>query len=173
VLLISTLGFSPFLMGVTVGAGGVGSLVGALAAEPMCRRLGFGRALIASRLGYSLLGVLVPLAGGPKEVAFAMIVASQLLGDPFWTTYDIASLSLRQSLTPDRLLGRVNSTMHIVQVGLLPLGSLFAGLLAEVFGVRETLGLAVAGGAAGVAWLLASPIRGLQQPALDDAMAPP
>jgi MFS family permease len=170
VFVIGTLGFSPVVMGVTVGAGGVGSVFGALVAGPMARRLGFGRTLVASRMVYSAAGLLIPLAGGPKEVAFAMIVASQLLGDPFWTTYDIASLSLRQSLTPEDLLGRVNSSMHVVQAGLLPLGSLLAGLLAETIGVRETLALAVAGGAAGTAWLLASPIPGLRQPAADEAV---
>src|SRR5581483_6980357 len=162
--------FSPLLMGVTVGAGGVGSVFGALAAEPMARRLGLGRALVVSRVCYSAAGLLIPFAGGPKEAAFAMVVASQLLGDPFWTTYDVASLSLRQSLTPENLLGRVNSTMHVVQAGLLPLGSLLAGLLAETIGVRETLALAVAGGAAGIVWLVASPLPGLKQPFGDEVV---
>jgi len=106
---------------------------------------------------------LIPLAGGPKEMAFAMIIVAQLCGDPFWATYEIATTSLRQSITPERALGRVNSTMNVVQSGLQPLGALTAGLLAEAIGVRETIWIAIAGGALGIAWLLASPIPRLRE----------
>ncbi len=162
IFLIRDLGFSPLLMGITVGAGGIGSLAGSMLAGRMNRGLGYGPSLLASRLILGGFSLLIPLAGGPKELAFAMIVIAQVCGDPFWTTYEISSLSLRQEIAPQKALGRVNSTMQIVEAGLQPVGSLVAGVLAEVIGVRETLLLAVAGGLLGTLWLVASPIPRLR-----------
>jgi predicted MFS family arabinose efflux permease len=141
-------------------AGGIGSLAGAVLSAPMTRRFGVGRTLLICEL--VPVGVLIPLAGGPKEVAFMMIVVAQLAGDPFWTVYEITSISLRQSITPARLLGRVTSSMHIVQAGLLPVGALTAGILAESIGVRETLWMAVLCGGLSVVWLILSPIPRLR-----------
>ncbi len=157
--LIETLGFSPLIVGITIGAGGIGSLGGSLLAGRMTRRFGIGRTLVICKL--VPLGVLIPLAEGPPALAFAMVFAAQLFGDPFWATYEITSTSLRQSITPERLLGRVTSSMVLVQTGLLPAGALVAGVLAQSIGVRETLWLAGAGGILAAAWLFFSPIRGV------------
>jgi predicted MFS family arabinose efflux permease len=162
VFLIRDLGLTPFLMGITIGAGGIGSFGGALVTGALNRRLGPGRAIIASRLAFELLTLPIVLAGGPKELAFGMIVFAQLCGDPFWAAYDITTLTLRQSITPERMLGRVNSTMHFVQAGLQPVGSVVAGVLAQAIGVREALIVGVAIGTLGLVWLMASPIPRLR-----------
>ncbi len=167
--LIKTLGFSPLIVGVTIGAGGVGSLGGALLAGRMTRRFGVGGTLLISKL--VPIGVLIPLAGGPAELAFAMVVAAQLFGDPFWATYEITSTSLRQSITPERLLGRVTSSMVLVQAGLLPVGALVAGVLAEAIGVRETLWLAEIGGMLAAAWLFFSPVPRIHALTIVDVQA--
>jgi predicted MFS family arabinose efflux permease len=164
VFLIRTLGLSPLAMGITIGAGGIGALGGALVTGAASRRLGTGPAIIASRLALLSASLLIVFASGPKELAFAMICAAQLLGDPFWAAYEIITLSLRQSITPPRLLGRVNSTMHLLEAGLQPVGSLVAGGLAEAIGVRQTIGVGVAIGSIGLLWLLASPVVRLREP---------
>ena len=48
-------------------------------------------------------------------------------------------LSLRQAITPDRLLGRMTATMRFLAVAAAPLGSLVGGALATAIGLRETL----------------------------------
>jgi hypothetical protein len=60
------------------------------------------------------------------------------------------------------MLGRVNSTMHFVQAGLQPVGSVVAGVLAQAIGVREALIVGVAIGTLGLVWLMASPIPRLR-----------
>jgi predicted MFS family arabinose efflux permease len=162
VFLINELGLSPLAMGITIGAGGVGSIFGARLIEPLSRRIGFGPTMLISSLAFEAW--LIPLAGGPKELAFAMIVVAQLLGDPFWTMFEIGSVSLRQAVTSDDMLGRVSSTMHLVEAGLAPVGALTAGLLAEAIGVRETLAIAAAGVAAAALWIVFSPIPKLKEP---------
>ncbi len=126
----------------------------------MTRRLGIGPTLLISGLGVQTW--LIPLAGGPSELALLMILVSQLFGDPFWTMYEIGSVSLRQAVTEDRMLGRVSSTMHLVEAGLIPVGALTAGILAEAIGVRATLGIAAIGVSSAGLWVLLSPIPGLR-----------
>jgi predicted MFS family arabinose efflux permease len=162
VFLIRVLDLSPLLTGITIGAGGAGSLAGALFAGNFARRLGYGRSLVISRVLITAISALVPLATGPQEAAFIMILAAQAAGDPFWTVYEIGTTSLRQSITPEGFLGRVNSAMHVVESGLQPLGALAGGLLAASIGVREAIWVAVFGGALGIVWLLASPLPGLR-----------
>jgi predicted MFS family arabinose efflux permease len=137
----------------------------------MTRRFGVGGTLLISKLVRVPIGVLIPLAGGPAELAFAMVVAAQLFGDPFWATYEITSTSLRQSITPERLLGRVTSSMVLVQAGLLPVGALVAGVLAEAIGVRETLWLAEIGGMLAAAWLFFSPVPHIHALTIVDVQA--
>jgi predicted MFS family arabinose efflux permease len=157
VFLVRALEFTPLMLGITIGAGGVGALAGAWLVAPMTRRFGVGHTLIVARL--VPVGALIPLAGGPVEFAFVMIVVAQLFGDPFWSVYEITSMTVRQSVTPERLLGRVNSGFYLLQAGTLPLGALLAGLLAEQIGARSALWIAVIGGLASAAWLILSPVR--------------
>ena len=162
VFLINELGFSPLAMGITIGAGGIGSVFGSWLIGPLSRRIGFGMTMLISAGGF--YAWLIPTAGGPREVAFAMIVVSQVCGDPFWTMYEIGAVSLRQAVTSDEMLGRVSSTMHLVEAGLAPIGALTAGMLAEAIGVRETLAIAAAGVSSAALWILFSPIPRLKEP---------
>jgi predicted MFS family arabinose efflux permease len=160
--LLRTLEFSPFALGLTVAAGGVGSFAGALMVTRLMRRFGLGRSIVLARLVHEGCTFLIPLAGGPAELAFGMIVFAQLAGDGFWTAADISAVSLRQAVVPDRLLGRVNSGVHVLEYGLLPVGALLSGLLAETLGVRETLLLGAGGMMFGVLFLWLSPLPRIQ-----------
>ena len=69
IFLLQELRLDPFLLGVVVSAGGVGSLVGSLFASRVIDRFGLGPALIWTAVGASVLGVLTPLAQGPLLIA--------------------------------------------------------------------------------------------------------
>jgi hypothetical protein len=56
------------------------------------------------------------------------------------------------------VLGRVNAAMQMLNRGLLPIGSLGAGILAEMIGVRSTLAVGAAGLLLSSLWLVLSPI---------------
>jgi MFS family permease len=60
-------------------------------------------------------------------------------------TFFINYLTLRQTVTPDRLLGRVTATMICLTVATAPLGGLAGGWIAEHWGLRVTILLAGAG----------------------------
>jgi predicted MFS family arabinose efflux permease len=160
---INTLHLAPAAVGTLVGLGGISALAGSLVAERVVRRFGIGRVLIGSLFCYGLLGMLMPLAGGPAWVAYICMAAPQLLGDAFIAVHFIAQTSLRQSLIPDRLLGRATATMHVLERGVAPLGALAAGALATWTSTRLTIAIGVAGVTLACGWMLFSPVRGLRR----------
>ena len=74
--------------------------------------------------------------------------------------FSVNSVSLRQAITPDRLLGRVNGTMRFIVWGSRPIGSLGGGYLGSRIGLPATLVVGAFGMLLAFVPLLASPIRG-------------
>jgi predicted MFS family arabinose efflux permease len=157
--LIRVLGIGPTGVGLSVAAGGIGGLLGALAAQPVARRIGTGRTIFGSAVTFSAITMLYPLAGGPVVVATIVVMVAQLLDGLVLTVYAIHVLSLRQRITPDRLLGRANASINAVELGVIPVGLLSAGILGQVLGIRTTLWLAACGTLLSVPWLWFSSVR--------------
>jgi MFS family permease len=165
IYLIQDLHLGPLLLGIVVSAGGVGSLFGSFMASRVIGRLGFGRALIWTAIGASMVGVLTPLAGGPLALAVLMVFVPQLLGDGLQTIEGIAELSLIQGMVPDHMLGRVNATLEVFSHGIAyPLGALLAAGLAGWIGVRAGIAIGWAGMALSIVLLVVSPLRHVRQP---------
>lgn len=165
IYLVQELHLSPFLFGVVVSAGGVGSLVGSFFASKVIARLGFGPALIWTATGASIVGVLTPLAGGPLLLATLMVFLPQLIGDGLQTIEGVAELSLIQGVIPDRILGRVNATLEVFSHGIAyPLGALGAAAVAGWIGVRGGIAIGWAGMAASILLLVLSPLPHVRQP---------
>lgn len=158
---VRELGIGPAAIGVTIGVGGVSSLLGALLSERIVRRFGLGRILTSVLWMEALFTLLIPLAASFPKLGLAFLITAQM-GDIFGTVFFINAISLRQSVTPDHLLGRVNGSMELVIALVSLFGALIGGIMAERIGVQATLLIAVIGIAMGSIWLLFSPVRGLQ-----------
>jgi MFS family permease len=171
--LLNDLGLTPFLLGVVISAGGVGSLAGSLFAGRVIRRLGIGRSIVALFIGSSAIGILTPLATGPLFLATLMVFLPQLIGDGLQTMEGIATITLRQAVTPDRLLGRVNATIDVMEHGVAPIGALVGAVIAESFGVRTAIAIGWIGMASGLFFLLFSPLPRLTSvvPVADETAA--
>ena len=158
---IRVLGMGPALLGLTVAVGGIGSLLGSLLAERTVRRLGLGPMFVVMLVVMGVTGLFIPLAGGPLWQATLFMSLAQL-GDSARTIYFIGEESLRQSITPQHLLGRVNASSQLLVAGVGPLGAILGGVLADSIGVRETLFVAALGPFMACLWVLFSPLRGLK-----------
>jgi MFS family permease len=157
--LLQDLHLDPFLLGIVISAGGVGSLVGSVFASRVIRALGIGPAIIWMALGSSALGVLTPLAQGPVLIATLMVFLPQLIGDGLQTIEGVGEISLVQGLIPDRILGRANATLEVVSHGIgYPIGALAAAAIAEQIGVRGAIAVGWAGMAASLLFLIFSPL---------------
>jgi MFS family permease len=159
---LNELGLSPFLLGIVISAGGVGSLAASAVVGRLTRRLGYGPTIVWTRVAGAILGVLTPLAGGPPIVAAGFLFVPQLFGDGLATIGTIDQITVRQQVTPARLLGRVTGTLHVLLEGVGPTGALAGAFLAEAFGIRTAIWISVAGSFVGTAFLVFSPVRGFQ-----------
>jgi MFS family permease len=134
---VRTLHLSSFETGVVFGAFGAGSIVGALAANPIQRRIGVGPAIVGNAVLFSVAGLAYPLA--PKSFPLPALIAGGLVLGFGAVAYNITQVSLRQAITPERLQGRMNATMRWVVWGTIPLGTLCGGLIATEWGLRAAL----------------------------------
>ena len=151
--ILRSLALSPALLGVFIGAGGIGALLGALLAERLSVR--FGRRLLAIMLiSGGIFAGLAPLATGQGLlVAFILLVVGQLAGDIFGSIYRILEVSTCQQLAPPQLLGRVNASFGFVTGGIGMIGILSGGWLGEQVGSGPTLLVAALGMALAGGWL--------------------
>lgn len=164
-----TLGFSPVLLGIVFGVGGVGALLGALLASRLPERFGLGRVIVASAAVFPVAALLVPLAQ-PGPQAAVLVGASQFLISLAVLVYNVSQVSLRQAITPARLLGRMNATMRFFVWGSMPIGALLGGALGTALDLRSTLVVAALGQALAVLPVLLSPVRVLQRiPEMEEA----
>jgi MFS family permease len=119
--------------GIVTATLGVGSLLGTWLAVPAERRLGRFRILVLSVV-LSAAALAVPVV-----TANAVLVgASMALTGVTIVLWNVITVSLRQRITPDRLLGRMNASYRLVGWGTQPLGALLGGVLAEALGLRAT-----------------------------------
>ena len=127
------MGLSKAGYGVLLATLGAGSLVGTWLAVPAERRLGRVRTLVLSVvLNAASLAVLV-LTTSPMLVGTSLAVSGVAI-----VLWNVVTVSLRQRITPDRLLGRMNAAYRLVGWGTMPIGSLLGGVLAEWLGLRPT-----------------------------------
>jgi MFS family permease len=157
------LGLTPETLGLIFAAGAPGFLIGALIAQRWAERLGVGPAIITASVLGSLAALLVPFARGPRPVLVGMLMLAGFLMGIGNVVYNVTQVSLRQAITPGRLLGRMNASMRFLVWGTLPLGSLIGGALGQTIGVHQTLIVGAAGGLPAVLWVLFSPLRTLKQ----------
>jgi MFS family permease len=125
------MGLSKAGYGVLTASLGAGSLLGSWLAVPVERRLGRVRTLVLSIVlnGVSLVVPVVTALPVP-------IGATMVAGGAGIVLWNVVTVSLRQRITPDRLLGRMNASYRLVGWGTMPLGALLGGAMAEVLGLR-------------------------------------
>jgi MFS family permease len=159
---IDVLHLRPATLGLVIALGGVGAMTGAVLAQPIARRFARGATFVVTSAVFGLTSLLIPLAGVAPAFAVAFLMAAQLVGDMALSIYSINEVSLRQTVAPARVLGRVNAGMHLLAEGMLPIGALIGGYLAAQIGVRATLATAAGGLLLSTLWLLGSPLRRLR-----------
>ncbi|MEV4707317.1 MFS transporter [Actinoplanes sp. NPDC049316] len=158
VYLVRVLGIGPTPLGLVVSAGSVGALAGALVANRARAALGIGAALRWSTVMACVapLFLLLPRDSGP--VSLVVLGAALAVLGANLAVFNVNALTLRQSVTPDRLLGRMNASYRLLLFGTVPLGAFLGGSLAGLFGARTALVVGVLGVATPLAWLLFSPV---------------
>jgi predicted MFS family arabinose efflux permease len=138
---VRRLGLSAGGVGTTLGMFGVGMVVGALLATRLMRRLPFGTVIgLGPVTGFAAAVVMALTTFIPTPYLAALSFFLLGAGPILWV---ISTTTLRQSVTPPSLLGRV-SAINIMSYGARPLGSALGAVVGGFYGAEACLYLAVA-----------------------------
>jgi predicted MFS family arabinose efflux permease len=145
-------------VGTTLAMYGVGMVVGALLATRIMRRMAFGTVIgLGPVAGFIAAGVMALTTFIPSPWLAGLSFFLLGVGPILWV---ISTTTLRQSVTPPRLLGRV-SAINIMSYGARPIGAGLGGLIGGFYGAEACLYLAVAIFGAQALVILMSPAVGL------------
>lgn len=131
------MGLSEAGYGLMFTASAIGGVAGSFAGPRIERLLGRSRSLM---LAIVLFGMTLAVPAITADVAanvIALIVAA--FGSVVW---NVITVSFRQRITPDRLLGRMNSAYRLLGWGTMPIGAALGGAIAEIWGLRPTFAVA-------------------------------
>jgi MFS family permease len=148
--------------GVFLAVMAVGVTVGSLLADRARRWLGETAVLFCGAALMSVPLLATALVASVYVTGAVMLVAG--LGTGLW---QVIASSLRQAITPDRLLGRVMSSYRLIGRGASFLGAAMGGLLASAFGLRAPALVC----ALGMVVVLALSLRSLTPAAIAEARA--
>jgi MFS family permease len=128
---LEILGLDEVGYGVLLAAGTVGSLIGSAAASRLSKA-GAGSTLIAM----VLMGAISSLGIALTSTAWVVALMSAIFGFTS-VVWNVITVSLRQAIIPDRLLGRVNSVYRLLGWGSMPIGAAIGGLMGRTWGLRS------------------------------------
>ncbi|MCY0936529.1 MFS transporter [Streptomyces sp. H34-S4] len=129
----SDLGRDAATVGYVIAVSGAGVVCASFAAGPLRRTLGFGPCWLGST---ALIGVAVAAIGTGRSVPLIAAMAALLMFG--LTVGGICSMTLRQEVTPDHLLGRVTSAFWTVHNASGPVGAAALTALAARHGIPST-----------------------------------
>jgi predicted MFS family arabinose efflux permease len=158
---LRVLGLSAQMVGITLATYGAGMVVGALLASRVVAAMPLGRAI--------QLGPAVSVLAAATMVATLFLPTGLLAAASFFLfgagpiVWTITSTTLRQSITPGTMLGRVSSVFLAVNAGARPVGAALGGWVGASWGEPACLWLALAGFALQAGVILASSLSGLRR----------
>ena len=160
IFLLNILSFSPVLIGLLGTVGAVGFLLGTVVTPIVTKRLGLGMA-IAIPAGITVINMAAPLA--IYGHAFLIVGTIGLITGIMLPIYNINQVSLRQTIVPDRIQGRMNATVRTINWGTMPVGAIIGGTLGITVGVIGTILIGGALQGAAVLWIVSKHVIHLKE----------
>ena len=161
IYIVNELGITAGTVGIIFAIANLGVLFGALTAERLARRIGIGPTIVWS--AFISAFALIPVAIAPREAPVPFLVASGVIGAATAVIYNVNQVSLRQAITPERMLGRMNATMRFVVWGTIPIGSIVGGFLGGLIGLQATIWVGAIGSFLGFLPVFFSQVRTLRR----------
>jgi MFS family permease len=167
---VRVLDLRPAVIGLAFTIGNVGALVAAFTSGRISRRLGVGRTIVASAIVGGPMFLVIAFAPH-GNAALAVIGPAVAVASFTNVIYNVTQVSLRQTITPERIQGRMNAVMRFLVWGTIPLGNLIGGALGTWVGLKETLIIGGIGSCLPFLAVLFSPVRSIRempQPVVDE-----
>jgi len=155
---VRDLRMSPLQLGIVLGAIAVGALCGSMIANRARNVLGLGRAMLIGILAgtFCQLGTLIPRGSGPGWIALLCVI--EFCYGCGVLVFRVNTMTLLQTMTPNRLLGRMNASYRLIIFGMAPVGAVLVGVLGRAMGLHLTLVITVLVFMSPALWTLFSPI---------------
>ena len=118
------LGVTAFVFAILGAAGAIGGVLGSVLAPRISKALGSGASLYTTFIAMAASTAIIGLTSN-WIVAFVAFAISSFFG----VLWNVITVSLRQTIIPDHLLGRVNSVYRFFAWGMMPIGLAVGGLL--------------------------------------------
>lgn len=126
----SAMGLTDAQVGILFTTTAIGSLLGSFLAEPIERAIGRALSLIIAIVGGAVLLATPAFTTDPFIIGAAFFIGGLTV-----VLWNVVAVSLRQRITPDTLLGRVNSGYRLLAWGTMPLGAAIGGILGQFLGL--------------------------------------
>lgn len=139
VLVLRELDLGAALLGLLVTAGGVGGLLGSLMAVRLGDRWGTGATVRGAVWLLAPIAALTLAALLDRDRATAWLLAGSFLWGLAIVVYNVLLAGITAQLTPTELLGRVSATRRTMTMGIVPIGGIAGGLLADQAGLVATI----------------------------------
>ncbi len=163
VFVLRELDLPPWAFGVALACGAVGGFTGAVIAPAIGRRFGAGRAILLGRALVVIPWVVLALAPLSHRrgvgVVLAVVAAAQFVYGLSMGIEDANDIAYRQSVAPDGIQGRMNSTIRTVNRVVFFFGALLTGVLMTFLGYQSTLAVGAVVFAVAAVIVLVSPLR--------------
>jgi predicted MFS family arabinose efflux permease len=125
---------SSFTIGLIFSIGGIGGVIGSVAATSIQKRFSFGQVIIGTTWISALILPLYAIAPNPFVLGALSAISFFLV-----PVYNVVQFSYRSAIIPDELQGRVNSVFRLVAFGGQPIGLALTGLFIQNIGVIQTV----------------------------------
>lgn len=150
-------GTSGVRFGIVWGAWGIGGLVAAIGLPLLLRRLAPAAITLYAVPVSAVLGIVTALVPRWELATIALLVWGSA-----YILVIVNSITYRQQVTPEQLLGRVNTVGRMLSWGVgWTLGSITGGVLGDHYGIRTAMVVMGLFGFVGVAVAWTSPLRGI------------
>lgn len=156
-------GLPAAVIGLILSLGATGGIAGAVVSSRVLARLGIGRTYTVS-MSVMFFGVaLIPLAGGPRALVTVLFVLGYFLAYFGVSVANVVVVSVRLTVTPHAMLGRMNAAMRTLLYAGAAFGTLGAGLVGSLFGVHTGLLVIATGAALMIVAVMRSSVGGLKE----------
>ena len=123
------LGFAPALVGLIFVIGAMGSLVGSLVAGRLAARFGFGTTILGAMVIACSVYLAIPFVEGSSAMTAGMLALVLAVAGAFIAITVIHVMTIRQTVTPNHLLARMNASYRTLGYGVMPIGAVLGGIL--------------------------------------------
>ncbi|AJO22183.1 major facilitator superfamily MFS_1 [Heyndrickxia coagulans] len=131
--IVRNVGMHASQIGLIYGLGSIGGIIGAYFSEFISKKMGIGISIIGATVLIGVGGIIVftPYFHS-KTIALILLTLGQMLSGFGNMLYFVSQVSLRQAITPLKILGSVNASNRFITRGAMPLGASLEAFLARI-----------------------------------------